>query len=115
MEPVQVRARLAGVTERVTDRVTPDLAEVHRELARANVTLQLFWGECAVCTYHEDGAPHSYQRVTQLYRQWVKVTGATMRIVRKPGERIEVDCAGDTMTHIDLGRGPPAEVCRTRW
>ena len=33
VEPAQVRALLAGETERVCDRVAPDLAEVHRELA----------------------------------------------------------------------------------
>jgi hypothetical protein len=53
-----------------------------------------------------------------LYWQWVKVTGATMRIVRKPGERIEVDGSGDTMTYIDLGRGAEARLLKCvgpRW
>lgn len=105
MEPAQVRAMLLGEAERVSDRVAPDLAEVHREMARPNVTLQLLWGEYAVRVRDEDGIPYSYQRFTHMYRQWVKVTGATMRIERKPGERIEVDWAGDTMTYIDPGSG----------
>ncbi len=105
MEPAQVRALLSTQTERVCDRVEPDLVEVHRELARPNVTLQLLWGEYAVRARDEDGVPYSYQRFTHLYRQWVKVTGATMRMVRKPAERVEVDWAGDTMTYIDPGSG----------
>lgn len=48
MESAQVRSMLLGEGERVSDRVAPDLAEVHREMARPNVTLQLLWGEYAV-------------------------------------------------------------------
>jgi transposase len=110
MEPAQVRALLVGQTERVCDRVAPDLAEVHRELARANVTLQLLWGEYVVRTREGGGVPYSYQRFTHLYRQWVKVSGATMRMVRKPGERVEVDWAGDTMTYIDPGSGSVSQA-----
>jgi transposase len=110
IEPAQVRALLAGETERVSDRVAPDLAEVHRELARPNVTLQLLWGEYAVRVRDHGGIPYSYQRFTHLYRQWVKVTGATMRIVRKPAERVEVDWAGDTMTYIDPGSGAVSQA-----
>lgn len=105
MESAQVRGLLAGDPERISDRVAPDLAEVHREMARPNVTLQLLWGEYAVRVRDGGGIPYSYQRFTYLYRQWVQVTGATMRIERKPGDRIEVDWAGDTMTYIDPGSG----------
>lgn len=69
------------------------------------MTLQLLWGEYAVRVRDGGGIPYSYQRFTHLYRSWAKITGATMRIERKPGERIEVDWAGDTMTFIDPGSG----------
>ena len=105
LDPAQVRDLLIGKAERVSDRVVPDLAAVHREMARPNVTLQLLWGEYAVKVRDGGGIPYSYQRFTHLYRQWVKVTGATMRIERKPGERVEVDWAGDTMTYIDPSTG----------
>ena len=105
MEPAAVRELLLGDREQVTDRVAPDLEAVHREMARPNVTLQLLWGEYAVRVRDGGGIPYSYQRFTHLYRQWVKVTGATMRIQRKPGERVEVDWAGDTMPYIDPGSG----------
>jgi transposase len=105
MASAQVRALLVAATERVSGRVAPDLADVHRELARPNVTLQLLWGEYAVRVRDDGGIPYSYQRFTHLYRQWVKVTGATMRMVRKPGERVEVDWAGDTMGYLDAGSG----------
>ncbi|MFZ0159596.1 MAG: IS21 family transposase [Kineosporiaceae bacterium] len=110
MEVAQVKELLSAQTERVSDRVAPDLAEVHREMARPNVTLQLLWSEYAVRVREQGQIPYSYQRFTHLYRQWVKVTGATMRIVRKPGERIEVDWAGDTMTYIDPGSGAVSQA-----
>lgn len=105
MEPAAVRELFTAETEHVSDRVAPDLAEVHKELARPNVTLQLLWSEYAIKVRDGGGVPYSYQRFTHLYRTWVKVTGATMRIERKPGERVEVDWAGDTMTFIDPSTG----------
>jgi transposase len=105
LEPAKVRAMLLPDQTRESDRSAPDLVEVHRELARPNVTLQLLWSEYAVRVREGGQIPYSYQRFTHLYRTWAKVTGATMRIERKPGERIEVDWAGDTMTFIDPGSG----------
>jgi len=105
MEPAAVRELFTAETEHVSDRVAPDLAEVHKEMARPNVTLQLLWSEYAIKVRDGGGVPYSYQRFTHLYRTWVKVTGATMRIERKPGERVEVDWAGDTMTFIDPSTG----------
>ncbi|MCL2804068.1 MAG: IS21 family transposase [Micrococcales bacterium] len=105
MEPAAVREMLLPKQTRESGRTPPDFAEVHKELARPNVTLQLLWNEYAVRTRLADGVPYSYTQFTHLYRTWVKVTGATMRIERRPGERIEVDWAGNTMTFIDPGTG----------
>jgi len=105
MEPAVVRAMLLPEQARESGRTAPDLAEVHRELAGPNVTLQLLWSEYAVRVRDGGGIPYSYQRFTFLYRSWARVTGATMRIERKPGERVEVDWAGDTMVFIDPGSG----------
>lgn len=82
-----MRGLFAAEAEHVSDRVAPDLAEVHKEMARPNVTLQLLWSEYAIKVRDGGGVPYSYQRFTHLYRTWVKVTGATMRIERKPGEQ----------------------------
>jgi len=110
LDPVQVRDLLLPESQRVSDRTAPDFEHVHRELARANVTLQLVWGEYAVKVRDSGGVPYAYSMFTQLYRQWANVTGATMRIERKPGELIEVDWAGDTIPYIDIhtGRVAPA-------
>jgi transposase len=83
----------------------PDFEWVHRQLARPGVTLQLLWGEYAEKVRAEGGVAYRYSSFTESYRGWAKVTGATMRIERKPGEVIEVDWAGDTMTFLDPGTG----------
>lgn len=110
LEPAQVRAMLLGEQVRESGRTAADFDQVHQELARPGVTLQLLWSEYAVRVRDGGGVPYSYQRFTHLYRGWAKVTGATMRIQRKPGERVEVDWAGDTMTYLDPGSGAAREA-----
>jgi transposase len=83
----------------------PDFDWVHNELATPNVSLRLLWNEYASSTRARDGIPVAYSTFTEQYRTWAAITGATMRIERKPGEVIEVDWAGDTMTYLDVHSG----------
>lgn len=105
LDPVQVRARLTKEAVRNSAHTPPDFEEVHRELAGAGVTLSLLWAEYSARVGAQGGLPLAYTTFTESYRAWAKVTGATMRIIRKPGERVEVDWAGDTMEFIDPGTG----------
>lgn len=101
-----VRELLLGEpTVRVSVQTAVDMEWVHRELARPGVTLQLLWGEYAQKVRAGGGVPYRYSSFTEQYRGWAKITGATMRIERKPGEVVEVDWAGDVMTFIDAGTG----------
>ena len=84
LDPVQVRARLTKEAVRNSAHTPPDFEEVHRELAGAGVTLSLLWAEYSAKVSAQGGLPLAYTTFTESYRAWAKVTGATMRIIRKP-------------------------------
>ncbi|MCR3922394.1 MAG: IS21 family transposase [Firmicutes bacterium] len=88
---------------RVVDsgRKMPDYAYVHKELAKSGVTLTLLWSEyCEQCEA-EKVIPYQYTQFCDHYKGFVYKTKATMRIKRKPGELLEVDWAGKTLTVTD--------------
>lgn len=102
LDPAEVRARLLPPREPKESTFTePDFSHVHGELARPGVTLHLVWSEYAAKARGEGGVPFGYSAFAARYRKWVAGTGATMRLVRKPGESIEVDWAGETMKFLD--------------
>ncbi|MCL2549183.1 MAG: IS21 family transposase [Symbiobacteriaceae bacterium] len=79
----------------------PDCEWIHGEMAKRGVTLQLLWIE--YCEQCRSASEHPYQ-ITQfkkLYQDYVLQTKATMRMVHKPGETIQVDWAGGTADIID--------------
>ncbi|MDR2253375.1 MAG: IS21 family transposase [Bifidobacteriaceae bacterium] len=91
-------------------RPAPDFEKVHREMGRRHVTLTLLWAEyCDKCRAGGQ-APYAYSYFTEQYRTWAQVTGATMRMVRSPGEAVEVDWAGDPMAYADAATGEPREA-----
>lgn len=81
--------------------VEPDYPYIHRELAKRGVTMTLLWEEyCSKC--HAEGlTPYQSTQFGEKYRKWARVTKATMRIQHKPGDAIEVDWAGDTISVFD--------------
>ena len=44
------------------------------------------------------------------YRAWARITKATMRIHHKPGDAMQVDWAGDTLSVYDSMTGDP-HIC----
>jgi len=82
-------------------RKMPDCAYMHKELAKPGVTLTLLWSEyCEQCVA-EGEIPYQYTQFCDHYRNYARKTKATMRIKRKPGESLEVDWAGKTLTLYD--------------
>jgi transposase len=83
-----VRAQAVGM---------PPMEEIHRELKRKGVTLQLLWqeykGRCP------DG--YGYSRFCQLYRQWEGKLHVSLRQSHRAGERLFVDWAGQTIPVVD--------------
>ena len=83
----------------------PDYEYVHREMAKSGMTLQLLWFEyCDTC--NESGEiPYQLTQFKKYYRDYLQKTKATMHIVRRPGETLEVDWAGQTAAIIDTDTG----------
>ncbi len=82
-------------------RPTPDWVEVHHELHRKGVTLQLLWLE-----YRErypDG--YGYTQFCEYYRRWCKRQRLSMRQVHRAGEKLFVDFAGMTIPITDPDTG----------
>ena len=68
-------------------RPLPKWAEIHRELKRPGVTLQLLWQEYR--EQHPTG--YAYSRFCDLHREWEKRVSPTMRQTHIAGERMFVD------------------------
>jgi transposase len=83
----------------------PDYEQVHREMAKSGVTLQLLWMEyCDRCRAANE-VPYQLTQFKKYYREYVVKNKATMRINHKPGEIMEVDWAGQTAEISDSETG----------
>lgn len=83
----------------------PDCGHIDREMMKNGVTLKLLWHEyCEECRQHND-MPLMYSQFCFHYQKHTEKKRATMHIQRKPGEQIEVDWAGDTVSIIDRDTG----------
>ena len=88
-----------------TTRRMPDYEYIHKEMAKSHVTLSLLWNEyCETCRQNKE-IPFMYTQFCKYYRDFANVTKATMHIHRKPGEQLEVDWAGQTVTVTDSDTG----------
>lgn len=90
----------------------PNFEYMHNELAKPGVTLSLLWAEyCEECA-REQTIPYQHSQYYDKYRAYAMSKKATLRIKRKPGELLEVDWVGDTLSVHDvaLGKSIPAYV-----
>lgn len=88
----------------------PDFEKVSKELARNGVTLKLLWMEyCEECRQLKQ-QPFMYSQFCYHFQQYAEKERATMHIPRKPGDRIEVDWAGDKMYIVDRDTGEAIPV-----
>jgi transposase len=82
-------------------RPLPNWAEIHRDLKRPSVTLQLLWHEYR--EQHPNG--FAYSRFCDLYRAWEKRVSPTMRQTHIAGEKMFVDYAGTKLQLVDWTTG----------
>jgi len=87
------------------EKVEPDTAHIHKELARPGVNLSLLWTEYCDRCYSSGQIPYMYSQFCEKYRVWARKTKATMRINHKPGDTMEVDWAGTTIPITDSVTG----------
>ena len=83
----------------------PDYAYIHRELAKRGVTLTLLWNEYVQKAESLGKKPYMTTQFGDKYRSWARITKATMRIQHKPGDAMQVDWAGDTLSVYDSMTG----------
>jgi transposase len=86
--------------------VEPDYAEMHQELKRKGVTLQLLWSEYVAV--HGDRA-WRYSQYCERYRQWCRKQKRSMRQRHRAGEKLFIDC-GPTVPVIVDGKVLHAQV-----
>ena len=86
-------------------RQVPDYEAIHKELAKSGVTLSLLWNEYCECCRLEKKIPFMYTQFCKYYREYALQTKATLHIDHKPGEKMEVDWAGQTAAIIDTDTG----------
>ena len=93
-------------------RKMPDYEYIHREMAKPGVTLTLLWSEYSIQCNNEKQIPYQYTQFCDNYHAFVAKNKATIRIKRKPGELMEVDWAGNTLSVYDeiTGDAIPAYV-----
>ncbi len=96
-----------GVNE---GRKLPDFEYIYNELAKPGVTLSLLWAEyCEQCA-QEHTIPYQHTQFNEKYHAYAASKKATLRIKRKPGELMEVDWVGDTLTVYDEAAGEPIKA-----
>ena len=87
-------------------RPLPDWADVHQELRRPHVTLQLLWYE------YKAAQPTGlqYSQFCVHYRQWARTLDLCLRQEHRAGEKLFVDYAGQALWLTDPQTGARAPV-----
>ena len=106
LDNATLEARLFPRAAAIRDRPPPAFAEIHRELARTGVTLQLLWEEYA--QVYPEG--YRYSQFCVLYRQWARRRRPSMRQVHRAGEKPFIDFSGKRPTVVDRRTGEVRSV-----
>jgi len=85
----------------------PDYEYVHKEMAKSGVTLSLLWVEYCEACKAADEIPYKSTQFYKYYADYLKETNATMHMVHRPGEVMEVDWSG---THAGFLNNVTGEV-----
>ena len=102
--------KLFGKQTAVSKRKMPDFDYVHQEMTRSGVTLSLLWNEYCESCRMEGSRPLMYSQFCYHYQEYAAQHKATLHIHHKPGDRTEVDWAGDTAFILDAVSGKPIPV-----
>ena len=103
LQDAQLEAMLFPPPPKVAarDRPLPQWPEVHKQLGRKGVTLQLLWEEYR--RVHQNG--YAYSCFCERYANWQKIAQPTMLQQHKAGDKLFVDYAGLTMPLTDPKTG----------
>jgi len=102
MDELALERRLFPPNEpSAVQRPAPDWAQVHANLRRNGVTLDLLWQEYKAD--QPDG--FQYSAFCEHYRRWRWHLSLSMRQTHTPGERLFIDYAGPTVEITDMHSG----------
>ncbi|MDP2172316.1 MAG: hypothetical protein Q8J62_00910 [Candidatus Cloacimonadaceae bacterium] len=90
----ELEEKLFPAEETESRRKMPDYDHIHKELGKSGVTLSLLWYEYSEGCRLSQTIPYQYTQFCKYYNDYTLKTKATMRIHHKPGEKLEVDWAG---------------------
>lgn len=107
LDDEELETKLYGprVTAR-DERPLPDPAQMHIELRRAGVTLQLLHLE--YLERHPDG--YRYTKFCDVYREWLARRSPTMRQIHVAGDKMFVDYSGKKPRYVDPETGEIVEA-----
>jgi len=75
----------------------PDWQDVHKEMARPDVTRKLLWEEYWIEGNEASEKFMTYPTFSRKYKEWLKSRRISMRQIHKPGEKMFVDFCGRTV------------------
>jgi transposase len=104
-EALEVRLYGPRITQRQA-RPLPDPAELHVELRKPGVTLQLLHLE--YLERHPDG--YRYTTFCRVYQEWLERRAPTMRQVHVAGDKMFVDYSGKRPHYVEPTTGEVVEV-----
>lgn len=81
-----------------SDKAKIDHEWIAREMLRPGVSMILLWGEYCESAVVDGREPYMYSAFCEHHRQWALTQDVSMRIEHKPGQEMQVDWVGDTMT-----------------
>ena len=82
----------------------PDYEYVHKELRKVGVTLKLLHDEYAEDCRKAGKIAVGYSKFCKDYGKFTGTRNFANHIIHKPGDRIEVDWSGPTMSYYDRSR-----------
>jgi len=87
-------------------RPLPAMDEIHRELRKKGVTMQLLWLE------YKERYPEGYQytQFCEYYNRWAKTLEVSMRQEHRAGEKMFIDFAGQTVPIKDPATGETSDA-----
>ena len=83
----------------------PDCDWIHKELQKPNVTLNLLWYEYYDKCIAAGKQPYKPTQFRKYYRDYSVKHNLTMHLEHKPGDVMQVDWAGDTLSMTDVSTG----------
>jgi len=95
----------------------PDWDYVHKELLKKNVTLKLLHKEYEMEARIQNKVPYAYRTFCEKYGYYGKKYKLTMPIHRKPGEILEVDWTGSTLSvkNSEIGQDIKVYIFIATW